>query len=124
VRFTTQTLDLRACRECESSVCVTALEDHLGIWALRFLILGLAITPLRPLGGPSLIPYRRAIGLLAFVCAALHLTFYLWLDQGFDMAAILVHRRIHSLHFEASPKANECVKRCASNLLILVQFTT
>jgi hypothetical protein len=37
---------------------------------------------------------------------------------------LLVHRRIHSLHFEASPKANECVKRCTSNLLILVQFTT
>jgi hypothetical protein len=36
----------------------------------------------------------------------------------------LVHRRIHSLHFEASPKANECVKRCTSNLLILVRFTT
>jgi sulfoxide reductase heme-binding subunit YedZ len=68
---------------------IDALEDHLGIWALRFLILGLAITPLRRLGGPSLIPYRRAIGLLAFVYAALHLTVYLWLDQGFDMAAIL-----------------------------------
>jgi CRISPR-associated endonuclease/helicase Cas3 len=39
-------------------------------------------------------------------------------------SAGLVHRRIHSLHFEASPKANECVKRCTSNLLILVQFTT
>jgi integrase len=26
VQFTTQTLDLRACRECESSVCVTALD--------------------------------------------------------------------------------------------------
>jgi DNA invertase Pin-like site-specific DNA recombinase len=43
----------------------------------------------------------------------------------FDDAVFeLVHRRIHSLHFEASPKANECVKRCTSNLLILVRFTT
>jgi transposase-like protein len=41
-----------------------------------------------------------------------------------DAVSKLVHRRIHSLHFEASPKANECVKRCTSNLLILVQFTT
>jgi hypothetical protein len=45
--------------------------------------------------------------------------------RALPRAAIrLVHRRIHSLHFEASPKANECVKRCTSNLLILVQFTT
>ena len=32
--------------------------------------------------------YRRAIGLLAFYYAALHLTVYLLLDQGLDLAAI------------------------------------
>ena len=58
------------------------------MWALRFLILSLAITPLRRLGGPSLIRYRRAIGLLAFYYAALHLTVYLVLDQGLDFRAI------------------------------------
>jgi sulfoxide reductase heme-binding subunit YedZ len=64
------------------------LERTLGLWALRFLILALAITPLRRLGGPSLIRYRRAIGLLGFYYAALHLTVYLVLDQGLDLAAI------------------------------------
>src|SRR5512138_706607 len=63
------------------------LERTLGLWALRFLILGLAITPLRRLGGPNLVRYRRAIGLLAFYYAALHLTVYMLLDQGLDLAA-------------------------------------
>jgi sulfoxide reductase heme-binding subunit YedZ len=65
-----------------------ALERALGLWALRFLILSLAITPLRRLGGPNLIRYRRAVGLLAFYYAALHLTVYMVLDQGLDLAAI------------------------------------
>jgi methionine sulfoxide reductase heme-binding subunit len=64
------------------------LERTLGLWALRFLILALAITPLRRLGGPSLIRWRRAIGLLGFYYAAMHLTVYLVLDQGLDLRAI------------------------------------
>ncbi len=64
------------------------LERTLGLWALRFLIAALAITPLRRLGGPSLIRYRRAIGLLGFYYACLHLTVYLVLDKGLDLAAI------------------------------------
>lgn len=64
------------------------LEQLLGLWALRFLIASLAITPLRRLGGPNLLRYRRAIGLLAFFYATLHLTTYIALDQGFDFAAI------------------------------------
>src|SRR5215471_18380901 len=64
------------------------LEQTLGVWALRFLIVCLAITPLRRLGGPNLVRYRRSIGLLAFYYAALHLTTYTVLDQGLDLAAI------------------------------------
>lgn len=64
------------------------LERTLGLWALRFLILTLSITPLRRLGGPNLVRYRRAIGLLAFYYAVLHLTVYMVLDQGLDFAAI------------------------------------
>jgi methionine sulfoxide reductase heme-binding subunit len=64
------------------------LERELGEWALRFLIACLAITPLRRLGGPNLVRYRRAVGLLAFYYATLHLSVYLLLDQGLDLAAI------------------------------------
>jgi sulfoxide reductase heme-binding subunit YedZ len=64
------------------------LERTLGLWALRFLVLTLAITPLRRLGGPNLVRYRRAVGLLAFYYAALHLTAYTVFDKEFDLAAI------------------------------------
>jgi sulfoxide reductase heme-binding subunit YedZ len=64
------------------------LEQTLGLWALRFLIVALAITPLRRLGGPNLVRWRRAIGLLGFYYAALHLTVYLVLDQALNLAAI------------------------------------
>lgn len=64
------------------------LERLLGLWALRFLIIGLAISPLRQLGGPNLIRWRRAIGLLAFYYACLHLSVYMLLDQGLAWSAI------------------------------------
>jgi sulfoxide reductase heme-binding subunit YedZ len=65
------------------------LERALGLWALRFLIVGLAITPLRPLLGPRLIRYRRTFGLLTFYYAALHVFVYLVLDQGLNVQAIV-----------------------------------
>lgn len=67
---------------------VATLERMLGIWGLRFLILGLAISPLRRLGGPNLIRYRRAIGLLAFYYALSHLAVYLTFDRQLDFASI------------------------------------
>lgn len=68
---------------------VRALEHALGLWSLRFLVIGLAITPLRRLGGPNLVVYRRAIGLLAFFYALMHLAVYLLLDRGLDWHAIV-----------------------------------
>lgn len=67
---------------------IKELEHILGLWALRFLIASLSVTPLRRLGGPSLLRYRRAVGLLAFFYVCLHFTVYLSFDQGFDLAAI------------------------------------
>ncbi|MCC7251186.1 protein-methionine-sulfoxide reductase heme-binding subunit MsrQ [Hyphomicrobium sp.] len=64
------------------------LERSLGLWALRFLIVGLAITPLRRVGGPNFIRYRRTVGILAFLYALLHVTVYVWLDQGLDIGLI------------------------------------
>lgn len=60
-----------------------------GDWTLRFLVLTLAITPLRKiLGMPELIQYRRMIGLFAFFYGCLHLLTYVWLDKFFDVADI------------------------------------
>lgn len=64
------------------------LEQALGLWALRFLVATLTITPLRQLFGINLLRYRRAIGLLSFYYALLHLVTYLVLDQGLDFALI------------------------------------
>src|SRR3954454_12649420 len=64
------------------------LERSLGLWALRFLVAGLAITPLRRLAGINLLRYRRAVGLLAFFYAVFHLLVYVVLDQGLDLAAV------------------------------------
>lgn len=60
-----------------------------GDWTLRFLAIGLAITPLRRLLSlPDLIRFRRMLGLYAFFYGCLHLLTYLWLDQFFDVASI------------------------------------
>ena len=67
---------------------VNTLERTLGLWALRFLVIGLAITPLRRLGGPNLVRYRRAIGLLAFFYAASHLCTYVYYDLELDFSAV------------------------------------
>ncbi|NML73902.1 protein-methionine-sulfoxide reductase heme-binding subunit MsrQ [Rhizobium sp. S-51] len=68
---------------------VRAFEHLLGLWALRFLCLGLAVTPLRDLLGINLISYRRALGLLAFYYVLAHFTVYLTLDRGLIISSIL-----------------------------------
>jgi sulfoxide reductase heme-binding subunit YedZ len=60
-----------------------------GEWALRFLLITLAVTPLRRLTGLHwLLRLRRMLGLYAFAYAATHFAIYLWLDQFFDWGAI------------------------------------
>jgi methionine sulfoxide reductase heme-binding subunit len=60
---------------------VAEIEHRLGLWALRLLMITLAITPLRQLTGQAvLIRFRRLLGLYAFAYATLHLTAYLVLD--------------------------------------------
>lgn len=60
---------------------VAAIEHYLGIWALRFLLITLAVTPLRQLTGQSvLLRFRRMLGLYAFLYATLHFAAYLVLD--------------------------------------------
>ena len=58
-----------------------------GDWTLRFLLITLAVTPLRKLlRQPQLIRFRRMLGLFAFFYACLHFTTYIWLDKFFDLA--------------------------------------
>ena len=60
-----------------------ALVRSTGDWALRFLCLALAVTPLRVLGGlPPLARFRRLIGLFAYTYLGLHLLCYAWFEIG------------------------------------------
>ncbi len=61
---------------------IKALEHELGELALKLIIVGLAITPLRKFVGLNLIKFRRSIGVLAFTYVALHLLVWLVLDVG------------------------------------------
>lgn len=68
---------------------VKDFEHLLGIWALRFLCLGLLVTPLRDLFNINLIAYRRALGLLAFYYVLAHFAVYLTLDRGLVFSSII-----------------------------------
>lgn len=60
-----------------------------GTWTLTFLLLTLAVTPLRQLNGWHwLLRLRRMFGLFAFFYVCLHFTTYIWFDQFFDWQAI------------------------------------
>jgi len=68
---------------------IDKLIRELGVWGLRLLIVGLAITPAaRIFRQPRLIRFRRTVGLFAFSYVFLHLANYVVTDQWFDWAAI------------------------------------
>jgi sulfoxide reductase heme-binding subunit YedZ len=61
-----------------------------GGWALKFLLLSLAVTPLRRLTGwNAIIQYRRMLGLFAFFYAAVHLASYIAFDRFFELGEVL-----------------------------------
>ena len=69
---------------------VAAITHETGDWALRLVLLGLALTPLRRLiGQPWPIRFRRLVGLYAFFYASLHLATYVVLDLGQYWSQIL-----------------------------------
>lgn len=76
-----------------------------GDWTLRFLLITLAITPLRMLLGlPELVRFRRMLGLFAFFYACLHFSTWLVLDKFFDMSEIwkdVLKRRFITVGFAA-----------------------
>jgi sulfoxide reductase heme-binding subunit YedZ len=69
---------------------VEFIQHFTGDWTLRFLLITLAITPLRKLLKlPELIRFRRMLGLFAFFYACLHFLTYLGPDQSFHFAGML-----------------------------------
>ncbi|CAN5490550.1 protein-methionine-sulfoxide reductase heme-binding subunit MsrQ [soil metagenome] len=64
---------------------IEALIRQIGVWGLRLLLVGLAVTPAaRILKKPRLIRFRRTIGLFAFSYVCLHLLTYIGVDLFFD----------------------------------------
>jgi sulfoxide reductase heme-binding subunit YedZ len=66
------------------------IEHGTGDWALQFLLLTLAVSPLRRLTGwNGLIRYRRMLGLFAFFYGVVHLGCYVAFDKYFDLGEIV-----------------------------------
>lgn len=64
---------------------ITYLTHRTGDWTLRFLVITLAITPLRKLLHlPQLIRFRRMFGLFAFFYVCLHFSIWIGLDHFFN----------------------------------------
>lgn len=68
---------------------VHAMLETTGTWALRLLLVTLAITPIRRWFGVNVVRYRRMLGLFVMFYATLHLLIYVTFDFGFDVAAII-----------------------------------
>ena len=69
---------------------VEEIQDRFGNWALRFIMIALAVTPLRRLTGYNwLVRFRRMLGLFAFFYVLMHFLAWLILDQGLLWSAIV-----------------------------------
>jgi sulfoxide reductase heme-binding subunit YedZ len=82
---------------------IEVITHSTGDWTLLFLLITLAVTPLRRLSGqPWLIRYRRMFGLFAFFYVTLHFLTYIWLDKFFnvqDMLADIAKRKFITVGF-------------------------
>jgi len=84
---------------------VAEVLNRLGLYTLVLLLCSLACTPLQlVLGWKWPLRVRRMLGLFAFFYASLHLTTYVAVDQGLDLASIgkdIVKRRFVTVGFAA-----------------------
>ena len=63
---------------------IEAVDRFLGDWALRFLLISLAVSPVKEImGWPVVMRFRRMLGLFAFFYVVLHLSSWIGLDQFF-----------------------------------------
>jgi methionine sulfoxide reductase heme-binding subunit len=66
------------------------IQLQTGRWALKFLFLSLAVTPVRRVTGWNVvIQFRRMLGLFAFFYAALHFTAYFAFDLNFAIGTMV-----------------------------------
>jgi sulfoxide reductase heme-binding subunit YedZ len=69
---------------------VEAILDRFGNWGLRFIMITLAVTPLRRMTGWNwLSRFRRMLGLFTFFYAAMHFTTWFVLDREMRLSDIL-----------------------------------
>ena len=69
---------------------VEEIQDRFGYWALRFILITLAVTPLRRLLGWNWLPrFRRMLGLFTFFYAFTHFLTWLVLDRELRLADIV-----------------------------------
>jgi len=62
---------------------VEDILDRFGNWAIRFIMITLAVTPLRRVSGWNwLVRFRRMLGLFTFFYVLMHFSTWLLLDQG------------------------------------------
>jgi sulfoxide reductase heme-binding subunit YedZ len=68
---------------------VETITNHTGIWTLRFIVLTLALTPLRYVTGFNpLALFRRMLGLFAFFYGSLHFMTYFILDHSLEFSGV------------------------------------
>lgn len=69
---------------------IEVLTRDTGEWTLRFLLITLAVSPLRLIfSWHFLADIRRMLGLYSFFYASSHMLLYLWLDQFFNLNDII-----------------------------------
>ncbi len=69
---------------------VEDILDRFGNWGIRFIMITLAVTPLRRITGWNwILRFRRMLGLFTFFYVLMHFSTWLILDQGMLLAAIL-----------------------------------
>jgi sulfoxide reductase heme-binding subunit YedZ len=80
----------KAMHEALGANPVDVITRSTGRWTLTFLLITLAVSPVRRLSRmPWLIRFRRMLGLYAFFYGTLHLMTFVWLDKFFDVHAML-----------------------------------
>jgi sulfoxide reductase heme-binding subunit YedZ len=68
---------------------VETITNQTGIWTLRFIVVTLALTPLRWISGFNpLALFRRMLGLFAFFYGSLHFMTYFILDHSLEFSGV------------------------------------